>query len=126
MKGFQFTKTIKLSESKKKRFMNNNIYTQPNYIPSQGTAPPIIPPNSSYNQQEYGENLIRKNIGKTATFYMSFSDSIQWRDSIFKGIIEQAGKDYVLIFDQENNKRILLWNVYLDYIVFDEQLNREY
>ena len=106
--------------------MNNNIYTQPNYIPSQGTAPPYIQPNSGYTREAYAENLIRKNIGKKAAFYMSFGDSIQWRDSIFEGIIEEAGKDYVLIYNQETNKRFLLWNVYLDYIVFDEQLNREY
>lgn len=106
--------------------MNNNLYTQPNYIPSQGTAPPYIPQNSNYNKEEYGENIIRKNIGKKATFYASFSDSIQWRDSIFEGIIEDAGKDYVLLYNRENNKRFLLWNVYLDYIVFDEPINREY
>ena len=106
--------------------MNNNMYAQPNYIPSQGTAPPIITPNSSYNKEAYGENLIRKNVGKKATFYMSFGDSIKWRDSVFEGIIEEAGKDYVLIYNQDTNKRVLLWNVYLDYIIFDEQLNREY
>ena len=102
------------------------MYTQPSYIPSQGTAPPMITPNQGYNKDEYGENLIRKNIGKKAAFYMSFGDSIKWRDSVFEGIIEEAGKDYVLIYDRDNNKRVLLWNVYLDYIVFDEQLNREY
>lgn len=106
--------------------MNNNIYTNPNYIPSQGTSPPIIPINSNYNKEEYAENLIRKNIGNKASFYVSFGDSIKWRDSIFTGIIEEAGKDYVVIYNQELNKRFLLWNVYLDYIVFDEQLNREY
>lgn len=103
--------------------MNNNLYTQPNYLSQQGTQPPIITPNNSYNKEEYGENLIRKNIGKHATFYASFSDSIEWRDSIFDGIIEDAGKDYVLIYNQKNNKRFLLWNVYLDYIVFSEPLN---
>lgn len=106
--------------------MNNNLYAQPNYNPSQGTAPPYIPPNSNYNQLEYGENLIRKNVGKKAAFYMSFGDSIQWRDSVFEGIIEDTGKDYVLIYNQDTRKRVLLWNVYLDYIIFDEQLNREY
>lgn len=106
--------------------MNNNLYTQPNYIPNQGTAPPVIPPNSSYTRDEYAENIIRKNIGKKASFYMSFSDSIEWRDTIFEGIIEDAGKDYVLIYNRESNKRFLLWNVYLDYIVFNEPLNREY
>ena len=79
-----------------------------------------------YNLNNAQANLIRKNIGKKATFYASFSDSIQWRDSVFDGIIEDAGKDYVLIYNRDNNKRFLLWNVYLDYIAFDEPLNREY
>lgn len=113
--------------------MNNNIYTQPsyipsqntlpNYIPSQGTAPPIITQNSGYSREEYAANLLKNNIGKRAAFYVSFSDSIQWRDSIFEGIIEDAGKDFVVIYNQESGKRYLLWNVYLDYIVFDQQLN---
>lgn len=104
--------------------MNNNMYTQPNYIPSMGTAPPIIPANSSYQKEEYGENLLRKNVGKRAVFYASFADSIEWRDSVFDGIIEETGKDYVLIYNPESNKRYLLWNVYLDYIVFNEDINR--
>jgi len=103
--------------------MNNNIYTQPNYIPSQGTAPPIIPSNTNYTREEYAANLLKNNIGKRASFYVSFGDSIKWRDSIFEGIIQEAGKDYVLIYNPESNKRYLLWNVYLDYIVFDQQLN---
>ena len=106
--------------------MNNNIYTQPNYIPTQGTAPPMINSNYTYNESEYASNLLHKNIGKKVKIYVSFGDSIEWRDSIFEGIIEETGKDYILIYNKETNQRYLLWNVYLDYIVFEDQLNREY
>ena len=131
--------------------MNNNLYMPPNvvssqvpnnqgytYIPNQNTTnqvPNLIPSQSSsapvpnlgsqynYNQNDYAENLLKENIGKTIEVYVSFSDSVEWRDSIFRGILEDAGRDYLLIFDQTNNKRYLLWNVYLDYIVFEGDVN---
>jgi len=131
--------------------MNNNLYMPPNvvsgqvpnnqgytYIPNQNTTnqvPNLIPNQSSsapvpnlgsqynYNQNDYAENLLKENIGKTIEVYVSFSDSVEWRDSIFRGILEDAGRDYLLIYDQTINKRYLLWNVYLDYIVFEGDVN---
>lgn len=106
--------------------MNNNIYTTPNYIPTQSSSIPIINQNYNYNESEYASNLLKKNVGKKVKIYVSFGDSLEWRDTIFEGIIEETGKDYILIYNQNTNRRYLLWNVYLDYIVFEEQVNREY
>ena len=131
--------------------MNNNLYMPPNvvsnqvpnnqgytYIPNQNTTnqvPNLIPSQSSsapvpnlgsqynYNQNDYAENLLKENIGKTIEVYVSFSDSVEWRDSIFRGKLEDAGRDYLLIYDQTSNKRYLLWNFYLDYIVFEGDVN---
>lgn len=105
--------------------MNNNLYTTPNFIPSQSSSPPnpnIMGNQYSYNQSDYAETLLKNNVGKNVQAHVSFTDSIEWRDSIFTGILEEAGKDYILIYDQGTNKRYLIWSVYLDYIVFDTAL----
>ena len=119
---------------RKDEFMNNNFYqtprqnpvfNQPAIIPSQTTEPPItdfVSPTNPTGQIEdqFAENILQKNRGKLATFYMSYSDSLEWRDRIFTGIIEQSGKDYALISDPNTGKWTLLWTVYLNFVVFDE------
>ena len=42
-------------------------------------------------EQSYIENILRLNKGKRAKAYISFPDSVNWKDKIFDGIIEQAG-----------------------------------
>jgi len=110
--------------------MNPNNFT----VTSQGTAPPyqnFIPQNNFNNQMnnnpisqdvDYAENILELNTGKFANFYMSYSDSLEWRDKIFSGIIEAAGRDYAVIWDQNNNSRYLLWTVYLSYVEFLEPI----
>ena len=112
-------------------YFQNPMFREPVTIPSQSTQPPItnmpqtIP---SYgvqnipNPMPYAENLLEKNIGKLATFYMSYSDSLEWRDKIFTGVLEAAGRDYALLRDPSTGKWTILWTVYLNYVVFDEPL----
>ncbi len=82
--------------------MNNNLFN--NYNPN------IITNN-------YVEEYLRNNIGKKIIVYVSFSDSIEWRDSIFKGILEMVGKDYIVVND--NQKKIIIWCVYIDYVTIE-------
>ncbi len=101
--------------------------TQPpyqNFLPNQAQGQMTIPSQPTPSQPEYAENLLQKNIGKRATFYMSYSDSIEWRDRIFTGIIEEAGQDYVLLHNQDTGKWTILWAIYLNFVEFDEPLNR--
>ncbi len=103
--------------------MNNNFFRQnsynPSYIPQESTAPPMISNNNdNMDTYKYTETIINENIGKTANVYMSFADSIEWRDRIFRGKIESAGRDYILLRD-ENNKQLLLWSIYINFIEFD-------
>lgn len=119
-------------------------------IPSQSTEPPIQNMPSIGNQQipmvtppisgggvlpqspisggdispqpPYAENILKKNQGKMATFYMSYADSIRWRDREFTGIIEDSGRDYALISDPKTGKWWLLWTVYLNYVEFEEPI----
>lgn len=70
---------------------------------------------------ELTEVLINQNKGKKVKIYMSFPDSIEWRDKIFSGVIAGAGSNYILIID--NNRPILLQKIYINFIEFEESLS---
>ena len=73
-------------------------------------------------EQSYIENIIRNNIGKKVRVHASFSDSVEWRDRIFVGLIEHAGRDNLIINDVENNKSYLILMIYVDFVEFDEKI----
>ncbi|WP_374099737.1 spore coat protein GerQ [Sediminibacillus dalangtanensis] len=77
-------------------------------------------------EQSYIENILRLNRGKRATVYMTFENNDRWNAMIFKGIIEAAGRDHLILSDPETNRRYLLLMVYLDYITFPEEINYTY
>ncbi|MDX8045052.1 spore coat protein GerQ [Gracilibacillus sp. S3-1-1] len=89
--------------------------------PSVSDIPGMLPAEESYI-----ENILRLNKGKTATVYMTFENNDRWNAKIFKGIIEAAGRDHIILSDPENGKRYVLLMVYLDYITFDEEINYDY
>lgn len=74
-------------------------------------------------QQSYIENILRLNKDKLVTVYMTFEGKNQ---QVFKGTIEAAGRDHIIIKDPETQKRYLLLMIYLDYVVFDEVINYKY
>ncbi|MDY0409531.1 spore coat protein GerQ [Virgibacillus soli] len=73
-------------------------------------------------QQSYIENILRLNRGKEATVYMRFNST----QKVFKGRIEAAGRDHIILSDPATNKRYLLLMIYLDYVVFDEEIAYSY
>ena len=99
---------------------SNDVGTsiEPYDTPNQSTAPGI-----NYVDSTYNENILSANKGRMATFYMTFSGSVDWRDKAFTGIIEEAGRDHVIISDPKTGKWTLLVLIYLDYIEFNEQIN---
>ncbi len=77
----------------------------------------------NYNmEQSYIENILRNNIGKKVRVHASFSDSIEWRDRVFVGIIERAGRDNLIINDVDNGKYYLILMIYVDFVEFDEKI----
>ncbi len=74
-------------------------------------------------EQSYIENILRLNKGKKATLYFSYADSINYRDKIYTGIIEQAGRDHIVISDPTTGKWYLLLMIYLDYVEFEDRIN---
>ncbi|TDL87696.1 spore coat protein GerQ [Vibrio vulnificus] len=77
-------------------------------------------------EQSYIENILRLNKGKLATVYTTFENNKEWNAKIFKGIIEAAGRDHLIISDPQTGKRYLIPMVYLDYITFDEEIEYDY
>lgn len=74
-------------------------------------------------QQSYIENILRHNKGKKIKAYVSFPDASEWKDKIFEGIIEQAGRDHLIISDSHTGKWYLILMIYLDYVEFSEPID---
>lgn len=100
--------------------MNNNYYRESTYNGS------FIPQQPTIQQQNNAikdtENFLNMNIGKRAKIYISFPDSIEWRDKVFEGTIDSVGIDYVLIIDN-NSTPTLLQKIYINYIEFEDKIN---
>jgi spore germination protein Q len=73
-------------------------------------------------EQSFIENILRLNLGKMATIYMTFENNSEWNAKIFKGRLEAAGRDHIIISDPKTGMRYLLLMVNLDYITFEEEL----
>lgn len=109
--------------------MNGNYYQNP-------TFPTAVNPNNNFedgyiagqqsnvdSEQSYIENILRLNKGKKIKAYVSFPDSNTWKDKIFEGIIEQAGRDHLIISDPKTGDWYLILMIYLNYVEFDERID---
>lgn len=99
--------------------------TQPTYPPQQPYSSPYGPV-TGFVEESYIENILRLNRGKVGTFYFTYSDSNEWRDRIYKGVIEAAGRDHLILSDPKTGKRQLLQLLYFDWAEFDEEINYDY
>ena len=78
------------------------------------------------NEQSYIENILRLNRGKKIKAYFSFPDSNDWRDKVYEGVLEQAGKDHLIISDPNTGMWELILLIYLNYVEFGEPINYNY
>lgn len=74
-------------------------------------------------EESYIENILRLNRGKVITVYQTFENNSQWNAKIFRGVLETAGRDHIILSDPQTGKRYLLLMVNTDYITADEELN---
>nr|WP_261800567.1 spore coat protein GerQ [Paenibacillus sp. PAMC21692] len=113
--------------------------SQGTMMPTSAMMPPSSVPSGSYMtpgggnmvtlpamEESYVENILRLNRGKLATFYMTYENNSEWNAKIFKGIIEAAGRDHIIISDPSTGMRYLLLMLNLDYVTFDGPINYEY
>ncbi len=101
---------------------NPPIYSNGFPTPNQTTAPTNM---QEYvpNEQSYIENILRVNKGKKVSVYQSFGDSTEWKDRVFTGIIEQSGRDHIILSDPTTGNWYLLLMIYVNFIIFDEEIN---
>lgn len=87
----------------------------------------IISPNYSLEEipleQSYIENILRLNKGRQACVHITIPNSEKYKDNEFKGIIEQAGKDHLILSEPTSGKWNLIPMIYIDFITFDEKIN---
>lgn len=105
----------------------NYQFPYPNQAPfnPQYQSPYNMQPAFRPYENSYVENILRMNLGKTALVYMNFENS-DWGSKVFKGELVGAGRDHILLKDNESNTTYLLLRVYLSYISFDEDIEYEY
>ncbi len=99
-----------------------NNYTVPNQqsVPSyENTQVEINPLNM---EQSYIENILRLNKGKKAKFYVTIPGSEEYQNKVFEGIIEQAGRDHIIVSNPSGEWYLILM-IYLDFVTFDEPIN---
>ena len=81
----------------------------------------------SYNypmmEQSYIENIIKMNIGKHARIYTSYADANVWKDRVFRGLIEECGRDHIVLRNQQSGEWYLILMVYVNFFEFDEKIN---
>lgn len=108
------------------QFQQPQFQTQQPFIQQQPPYSSPYGPMTPFIEESYVENILRLNKGKVGTFYFTYTDSNEWRDRIYKGVIEAAGRDHLIISDPKTGKRLLLLMIYFNYAEFDEEIAYEY
>ncbi|MGD7043857.1 spore coat protein GerQ [Jeotgalibacillus proteolyticus] len=74
-------------------------------------------------EESFIENILRFNKGKIGTFYYTYQGNSKWNAMIYRGRVETAGRDHIIISDPESGKRYLLLMANLDWVEFEERIN---
>lgn len=98
----------------------------PGFPQQQPQSPAAQVPGMLPIEESYIENILRLNKGKLVTVYATFENNTQWNAKIFKGIIEAAGRDHLILSDPQTGQRYLIPMIYLDYVTFDEEISYQY
>jgi spore germination protein Q len=77
-------------------------------------------------EESFIENILRFNKGKIGTFYFTYQGNSRWNAMVYRGRVETAGRDHIIISDPSSGKRYLLMMANLDWVEFDEQINYPY
>ena len=105
--------------------MNGTYYPNPTF-PTAATnnyQEGNIPVGQEYSREQNTiENILKLNKGKKVKIYMSYPNTNDEKKSSYSGIIEQAGKEHLILSNPETGNWYLLLTNYLDYTEFEEKI----
>jgi len=104
-------------------FFNKDVFPDNSYKEPSMKMPSIVNYVSLPLEESYMDSLIRNNIGNQVCVFTTFPNSNDLRDFKFNGILEQSGKDYVVISEPSTGKWHLIPSHYINFITFDENIN---
>ena len=100
--------------------LNNNTVPNQQSVPSYETNKN----NTMFDEeQSYIENILRLNAGKKAKLHVTVPGSKEWQDRVFEGIIEQSGRDHIIMSNPQTGEWNLVLMIYLDFVTFEEPIN---
>ena len=105
--------------------MNGNYYQNPTFPANNYQTPPGNMSVSEVNmpmEQSYIENILRLNKGRKVKAYVSYPDSSAWQNKVYEGLIEEAGRDHLIIKDNVSGTWYLIRIIYLNYVEFMEPI----
>ena len=100
--------------------MNGEYYQNP-VFPNQNMM--NNNPNNSFNNNNFIDDVLKNNKGKKVVISITLPNNKDFQEKTFNGIVEQTGKDYIIIYNPEDGKYYLIPLMYLNYIKFDEKIN---
>ncbi len=107
--------------------MNGTYYPNPTFPTNMGNYPETgNDVNTSLPlpmEQSYIENILRLNRGKQVKVFAAFPDSNDWRDRMFDGIIEDAGKDHLIMSSPSTGDWYLIPLIYVNWVESEEKIN---
>ena len=100
--------------------LNNNTVPNQQSVPSYETNKN----NTMFDEeQSYIENILRLSAGKKAKLHVTVPGSKEWQDRVFEGIIEQSGRDHIIMSNPQTGEWYLVLMIYLDFVTFEEPIN---
>ena len=69
------------------------------------------------------DELLKINTKKKAKIYITIPGSNTYQDKEFNGIIENVGKDHIIISNPSNGEWNIIPIIYIAFITFDEVVN---
>lgn len=73
--------------------------------------------------ESYLDGFLKRNKGKKVKVYTTIPGSNEWQDKIFEGIIEETGKDYIILSDPATGQWHIIPMMFFDFITFVEPIN---
>lgn len=97
------------------RYFNHYVPPYSGFLASTGDS------NISQRMEEsYIENILRMNVGKVMTIYLTYENNREWNAKVVTGTLRAAGRDYLLLRDRETQKDFLFRMINVDYFVFED------